>query len=342
MRLGFGQLTLQRPPWDTRDHATIYGDALDLFVLAEQVGFDSVWLAEHHGASDGYNPSTLPMLAAAAARTSTIELGTAVLLAPFHDPLRIAEDAAVVDLISRGRLNLGLGLGWAPEEYRMFGVDSARRGKRMEEIIAVLRGAWDPGRFTVDGDFYNLDDVSVMPKPHRPIPIYLGGGVEAAIKRAVRLGDGYFPASTSGGPDALADIARHVKALRDEVSDEPFRFGMFVPIGLGDDADDGWSKIRDGVMHVRGSYMLLAQNERDLSGARDVVAPYEDAIRATCITGSAVEIRDQLARLAEEIDGLGFADTFLSAGLVLPGMGTDGGRAAVERFGAEVLHKLQN
>ncbi|MFA5891839.1 MAG: LLM class flavin-dependent oxidoreductase, partial [Actinomycetota bacterium] len=123
MKFGIGQFTLQVPPWDLRAHAEVYADVLELIELAERADFDSVWLAEHHGASDGYVPSLLPFLASVAARTTRIKLGTAVMLAPFHHPLRLAEDAAVVDALSGGRLRLGLGLGWVPEEYRMFGAE---------------------------------------------------------------------------------------------------------------------------------------------------------------------------------------------------------------------------
>ena len=342
MRFGLGQFTLQIPPWDDRDHATLYADTLALAGLAETEGFDSFWLAEHHGASDGYNPALLAFLSAVAARTTRLEVGTAVMLAPFHDPLRVAEDAAVVDNISRGRLNLGLGLGWAPEEYRMFGVDPKGRGKRLEEFVGVLRGAWGEGRFTVEGRFYNYDDVAVTPKPHRPVPIWLGGGADAALRRAASLADGYFPPSTTGGPDKLAERAEQMFALRAEhAAGAPFRYGMFLPIGLGANADEAWASIRDGVLHVRGSYMLLGQNRRDLSVARDEVASFDEQVRATCVVGTPEEVVEQLKPMVDKIDGLGFTDTFLSAGLVPPGMAADRARATIETYARHVIPALR-
>src|SRR5438094_4147274 len=121
VQVGIGLFTGQLPPGSGRTFTREYRETLDLVRLAETLGFDSAWVSEHHGAGDGYLPSLLPMLGAFAAATDRIRLGTGILLTPFHHPLRLAEDAAVVDQISGGRLILGLGLAWREEEFRMFG-----------------------------------------------------------------------------------------------------------------------------------------------------------------------------------------------------------------------------
>src|SRR5437764_10287626 len=185
MRLGFGSLTCQRYPGDGRSDEELYADALDLAVYAEELGFDSVWTSEHHFLDDGYAPSLLPLCAAIAARTSRVEIGTGVLLIPLHDPIRVAEDAATVDLISGGRLILGLGLGWRAEEFRMFGVPISERVRRTAETIEILRRAWAGRRFSYEGRVFSFDQVQVTPSPAQEAgpPIWLGGNVEPAIRR---------------------------------------------------------------------------------------------------------------------------------------------------------------
>jgi len=344
VRFGLGQFTLQIPPWDNRQHAELYADTLELAALADDTGFDSFWLAEHHGANDGYIPSTLSFLAAVAARTRRIEIGTGVLLAPFHDPLRVAEDAAVVDNISGGRLNLGLGLGWAPEEYRMFGAEHKGRGKRLGEIAQVLKAAWTQERFTFEGEYLQYDDISITPKPARAggPPLWLGGNAEAALRRSARFGDGYFPPS-SAAFDQLPDLAEQLVSLRKELNPEqPYRFGTFQNVGLGDDEDDGWRSIRDGVMHVRGSYMLWGQGARDVSGAREAAEPFEEQIRATCIVGSPEQVVAKMRPSIEKIDALGFADTFISVILAPPGTPAQRAREAVDRFARDVIPALRS
>jgi alkanesulfonate monooxygenase SsuD/methylene tetrahydromethanopterin reductase-like flavin-dependent oxidoreductase (luciferase family) len=177
LRIGIGLFTGQIPPGSARTFAQEYAETLELVRLAESLGFDSAWVSEHHGSSDGYLPSLLPMLAAFAAVTERIALGTGVVLAPLHDPLRLAEDAAVVDQLSGGRLILGLGVGWRQEEFRMFEASMRYRGLRTEETVEVLRRAWTGRRFSFEGRVLSCDRVRVTPPPARPggPPIYLGG-----------------------------------------------------------------------------------------------------------------------------------------------------------------------
>jgi alkanesulfonate monooxygenase SsuD/methylene tetrahydromethanopterin reductase-like flavin-dependent oxidoreductase (luciferase family) len=189
-----------------------YRDAVPLAAAAEAAGFDSFWVTEHHGLPDGYLPSPLTLLAALAPATSLIELGTGVVLAPLHHPLRLAEDAAVVDQLSGGRLILGLGIGYAAGEYRMFGVDPATRGARLGALVGALRAAWtgEPFRCPELG----LQEARVTPRPARPVPVWLGGYAPAAVRRAGRIADGHLVGR--GEPHMVADASSHLALVRDK------------------------------------------------------------------------------------------------------------------------------
>lgn len=332
-----GQMTLQNPSWDGRSFSQLYQDAIAIVERADQLGYHSFWLAEHHGSDDGYIPSTLPMLAAMASRTQSIGLGTAVMLTPFHDPLRIAEDAAVTDNISRGRLRLGLGLGWSEEEYRMFSAPKKLRGKRLEHFVETLRGAWGPGKFSVKSEYLNYDEVRVEPKPAHPIPIMLGGSSDLAMERAARIADGYFPPSTAGGPGALLEKVAEVIQLREKVkATSPFSFGCFLPVGIGDTADEAWSSIRRGLMHTRGSYMRWAQGRWDLEGCDEDAAAHEDAVREQTVHGSPEQVADALRPLVEGLRGLPLAEAFISLILVPVGMQKSQAIETIERFKRDI------
>src|SRR5712691_3791915 len=178
MRVGFGSLTCQRALGDVRSDGERYREGLALAAEAERLGFDSVWLSEHHFFADGYTPSVLVHAAAIAARTNRIAIGTGVLLAPLHNPVRLAEDAATAQLLADGRLILGIAQGWRREEFDGLGVPYAGRHLRLEAIVGALRSAWGEG--------------PVTPKPDPAPPIWIGGMSEPAVRRAARLGDAYF------------------------------------------------------------------------------------------------------------------------------------------------------
>src|SRR5438067_2114953 len=148
LHIGIGLFTGQVPPDSSRTFVQEYREIVDLARLAETLGFESVWVSEHHGSGDGYMPSLLPTLAAFAAATEHIKLGTGVMLTPFHHPLRLAEDAATVDLISGGRLILGLGLGCRQEEFRILVVPVGAQFRRTQETADIQLRAWTGERFT--------------------------------------------------------------------------------------------------------------------------------------------------------------------------------------------------
>ena len=165
-------------------------EAIALVQAAERLGFHGVWTTEQHGVDDGYLPAQLPVLAAFARETSTLRLGTGTILLPLTHPRRVVEEACVVDVLSGGRLTLGLAAGNYPNEFRIFGVPMGDRRRLMDEGVAFVKAGLAGGRLP-DGSWVNV------PPVQRPIPLVLGGLVEAAIDRAAHLADGHFAYSFS-------------------------------------------------------------------------------------------------------------------------------------------------
>jgi probable F420-dependent oxidoreductase len=171
---------------------------------AEAAGFDSVWLGEHHNNPVLY-PAPLIGLAAVATRTRSISLGTGVLLLPLYHPVMVAEEGAMVDVISGGRLILGVGAGYAPEEFAAFGCSLKERGSRLEESASLLHRLWTEENVTHRGRHFQIDNATVTPSVvQRPRPpIWFGAWAAPAIRRAARLGDAWLV-----GPSAnLGEIA---------------------------------------------------------------------------------------------------------------------------------------
>src|SRR5512139_4024094 len=150
LRFGYF-LDFRNPPGSGLSFAELYWEMFRQIEFAEQAGFDSIWLSEHHCTDDGYLAPIMPALAAVAARTRRIAIVTFVLLAPFYHPLRLAEDAAFIDVISGGRLRLGLGLGYRAEEFKLLGVPRTQRLGRTLEAIEIIRRAWTGESFSFEG-----------------------------------------------------------------------------------------------------------------------------------------------------------------------------------------------
>jgi probable F420-dependent oxidoreductase len=213
MKLGFSLLN----NWGVEDAQAL----VDLACRAEEAGIDSVWVHDHvfnvgHvfdriGGKPYYEPLTL--LSFVAARTRRVRLGTSVLVLPYHNPVRLAKAAATLDVLSGGRLVMGVGVGLIEKEIRALGSPYAERGAFTDEAIAVMRALWTQDEPKFDGKYSRFDGMKFSPKPlQKPsIPIVVGGVSRPAIRRAARLGDGWQPLGMS--PEALE---QGIAALRDE------------------------------------------------------------------------------------------------------------------------------
>ncbi|HXF74228.1 MAG TPA: LLM class flavin-dependent oxidoreductase [Actinomycetota bacterium] len=336
MEFGFGLITCQRYPGDPRTDRELYAEALALAEEAERLGFDSVWVSEHHFVDDAYLPSLLPMCAAIAARTERIAIGTALVLAPLHEPLRLAEDAAVVDLLSGGRLVLGVGAGWREEEFEALGVPRSERGLRLEDTVTVLRQAWSDGVVT-GGRRLRYPAVSVTPKPARSggPPIWVGALAAPAIRRAGRIGDGFMATEVTPASFAAQVAMAREEAVRSGRDPGRFAVSLHVPT-FAWRGGDAWELVRDHHRYVAWKY-------EDMEGARSRTGPppapppldpgEEEALRASILVGDPATVADGIDAFRRAAGD----DLHFIARLYWPGMDLGMQREAMRCFAEEVI-----
>jgi alkanesulfonate monooxygenase SsuD/methylene tetrahydromethanopterin reductase-like flavin-dependent oxidoreductase (luciferase family) len=192
----FGALyTFRNPPATGLSTPQGYERTLGQIERADELGFDHVWITEHHFVEDGYMPSPLVMSGAIAARTRRVMIGQDVMLLPFLNPVRLAEDLAVLDNLSGGRIMLGAGMGYVPSEFAGMGVPRRERRARMDDTLEILRRAWTEDEFDFRGEIYSLEKVRVRPRPTRPggPPLWVAAMSEAGARRAARFGAHLLP-----------------------------------------------------------------------------------------------------------------------------------------------------
>lgn len=341
MQFGYGLVSCERHPDDERPAAAIYGEALELARLAERLGLDSIWTTEHHFVDSDYLPAPLTLAAAMAGATSRITIGTGVALAPLYHPVRLAEDAAVVDLLAPGRFILGLGLGWSSVEFAALGPDRSQRGRAMDEILDILRQAGANEVVRHHGSIYDVPEASIRPKPASgALRIWIGGGAEAALRRAARSADGVLlHAPLPELREMLATLRRELEeAERDPAA---FEIGAYITIIPDAGGRDAWREFGDLAVHAQWKYTDMGRSARRVGQAlprHPQVSPETAAlVRATTITGPPDLVAEQLAGFREAAgDRL-----HLVARNYLPGAGAHRQRELLERFATEVVPLLR-
>jgi probable F420-dependent oxidoreductase len=190
--------------------------------LAEACGFDSCFFGEHHQDKDGFLPSPLIVATAVAARTQTLRVGTSVILLPLYHPVRVAEDAITLDLVSKGRLVLGVGIGYQPADFRAYGIPMEHRVPLFEESVEILRRCFAGEPFSFHGKHYTLEDVQIRPRPYQKSgpPIWIGGSVAPAVRRAGKLADAFVGTPSTSLANAMRLVEGYRAAAR-EAGREP-------------------------------------------------------------------------------------------------------------------------
>jgi alkanesulfonate monooxygenase SsuD/methylene tetrahydromethanopterin reductase-like flavin-dependent oxidoreductase (luciferase family) len=300
MKFGIWHDFRNPPQWHVPYHQ-LYAENLEQVAWAETLGYESVWVSEHHVTDDGYLPSVFPMLAALAQRTTTMRLGSSILLGPFQHPLRYAEDVAVLDQLSGGRLEMGLGLGYRELEFDLLGVPIAERARRTEELVEVSRRVWADG--------------TVTPPPfQQPEPtLWFGGTVEAAARRAARLGAHFMPDAYVS--TEVLDLYRSL-APGGRVSINP-------TIYVGD-----WDDVAEHILYQFNRY-------REWGGGQPI-ASVDELPRERYIVGSPDEVTAGVQAL---IDRTGCDRMFFWARL--PGLTIELANRSIERFAREVMPRIR-
>lgn len=234
-----------RSPAFAGENPRLYRTGLEMAATADALGFDHCMLSEHHGAADGYLPSPLVYGAAVAACTRRLRLRISAIILPLHDPLRIAEDAAVLDRIAEGRLELVMVAGFLPQEFLMFERDFHQRGQALEDSIAILRQAWSGAAFQ-----YRGHRVEVTPAPWQSggPPLLLGGATPLAARRAARCGDGFVP----GMMGLWGTYAATCRELGKDPGPEP----VFGPLAIfvSEDPETTWTRVAPHALHETNCY----------------------------------------------------------------------------------------
>lgn len=334
VRVGIGTFSGQVPPDGSQQVAGTYADMLALAQSAEAAGFDSFWVSSHHGMDNDHLPAPLVFLGAAAARTQRIRLGAAMVLAPFQSPIRFAEDCAVLDQLSAGRLTVGLGAGWREEEFRQFAVPMSERGARTAELARFCRDAWDRERITFTGPFHAFRDVSIRPRPYARIPIVMGGSAPAAIRRAGQLADMFLATGTpQGGLAAFRDQVEAFDAAAAQVGRDPRRLSIGFHV-------NGWvSKnggVPDSVRHAM--WNQIGSSIRAHAGAGDRPGIDSEEVRRRGFMGSPAQVTQACRPWIEAFRG---RDLHVLFRLHYPGLNGAATQAAVRLFGDEVIPALR-
>ena len=256
----------------------LYADIIEQVEAAEELGFDAVWISEHHFVEDGYCSGTLPTMAALAARTKRIRIGSSLMLLPMHHPLRVAEDGATVDILSNGRFMLGVGVGYRREEFAAFQIPLSERGSRMEEALQIIRAAWSGERFSFHGKHWQFDDIRVTPPPvQKPNPpILVGGVVDRAVERAARLGDGVL-LSDSEIARQYGVYSRKMHELGRDVDKAKIVYAQAVYVD--EDPERAWHDYKDHLFYQERLYRewVIEGTGPDFTGAAKEDVPPLDS-----------------------------------------------------------------
>jgi alkanesulfonate monooxygenase SsuD/methylene tetrahydromethanopterin reductase-like flavin-dependent oxidoreductase (luciferase family) len=322
-----------------------YLEAFEQIRLAEQLGYYAAVVAEHHYVSDGWTPSAMVVCGALAAATSRIKIGTDIVVLPLYDPVRIAEDAAVVDVISGGRFIFGVGIGNRALEYQIAGRTFQQRKSLMDESLPLIRRLLTETHVTHNGQHYKFTDLSVYPRclQNPAAPIWVAAEKsDYAVRRAARYGDGWILAPMA----PLKAMRHHMTVYKDELNkmgknldsvEIPLRREAFV----AETGDLAWSKAERGIKHLYGEdYFgwgaLRDDEDRPITPENSSFEDFFATLRKRFAIGSPEEVINQLQRYIDELK----VNHFILR-VALPGVSHRDVMEAIRLLASKVLPQLR-
>jgi len=314
-----------------------YAAMLDMAQILDDLGGGMVSLEEHHGAPNGWSPSPLIMAGAIFGRTKSVSISISALLVPLHDPLRIAEDIAVLDLMSGGRLSVIGGIGYRPEEYGMYGVPMPERVSRFNEAVTIVRRLWTEERVTHNGRHWQFSDATIGPRPlQRPAPpIIIGAQVQAAITRAANIGDGWLVVPIPTLDQLAKQMATYTTARTAAKLAPSPHICRLLEVGCGPDTETAFRRVAPHLIEKYKAYFSWGLEGLTL----DPNATPEEQFRSLAVNrfavGSPAQVADML--VAQHKAGI----NHLSMRVSWPGMAQTDILAGIELLGTEVLPEVR-
>ena len=318
-----------------------YRAMLDQMIEAESLGFDHVWLTEHHFTEDAYNPVPLAMASAIAAVTTRIRIGTFVMLMPFIHPVRAAEEITLADILSNGRFDIGVGQGYTHDEFNAFRVDRRERAPRLEEGVTLMRKLFTEDGVTFDGRFTQTKDMTLTPKPvQKPHPpLWIGARGPKAIERAAALDANLM---TTLGPDPAPQYIEALKARGRNPDD--YRIAQLRMVYCADSDDRAWDEVSEHLAHVFGYYERVLGEAADVEGD-DEPLPFDspDGIRTSPLAGTAI-IAGSTQTVSEGLDAFcrDYACTDFILSTHFAGLDPEKSSRSNALFAADVMPAFRN
>lgn len=290
--------------------STVFARALERIEIMDRSGYDAVWLAEHHFTGYSVCPSVHMMGVEVANRTERLRVGTGVSLASFYHPLRLAEEVALLDLLSGGRVNWGAGRGFDPVEFALFDVPVSESGERFHEAVEIVQAAWQQERLSWSGKRWRFEDVEVLPKPVQTPhpPIWLAAGSPGSIGWSAKRGYSIM----LGPHTTFAETAEWQALYRRQLEEHGHSYaGRDLPvarmIAVADTDEEAQRVARSGAEWVAAAYINQGKVTDANSPSQDFMRMERERlldryVDSVVIHGSPARVADEIARLREELD----------------------------------------